>query len=232
MDRTKPPDAAERMVFGKAFREGAYQTALRAYQRGQIVRAIHMIEAEGYAAKWSDQPKTAHEWAVEVVGELDRLIKQDGEEVSYKLAVARQMISSVALLQWLFENRTHKDGRDPGDILAELVLAAINIGISETVLSSAEGGLFDEYMTLRVRHMETQESRRRGAMATNENRAQKRDKVLPLAKQILSTNPTLSNGELAHKLKAKHDLESAPRTLEGWIRKWRETGELPPVAQR
>jgi len=142
------------------------------------------------------------------------------------------MFAAIAILQDIFETRSHLDGRNPEDVLAELVIAAIRVGVAQTRLDQSEGGLFDDYMTLKIGHEQSREGRRKGALSTQEIKAQKRDSALKLAQQIVAVNPGLSNDDLAYRLKSKGSLPFATRTITEWIRAWRADGRLPPLPGR
>jgi hypothetical protein len=235
-----PPDAAERAVFNMAYEDGAFADALGAYQRGLILRSLAILKAEGCESAWNEEPPASpYEWTVAMVKALDEFIDREGEEnVGYKLQIARNTIAAVGVLQALFEGKFDRPGQgdrkswDKKDVLSELILQGVRMGGVEMMLGQAEGGLIDEYIALKWDKHQSRESRRRGADATKEAKSQKRNAALEEAQKIVSSNPTLSNDDLAFHLKRKASLPFAIRTLTEWIRAWRADGRLPPVMGR
>jgi hypothetical protein len=228
-----PLDAAERAQFNAAYELGAFADALGAYQRGLILRSLALIKAEGLSVAWTKpEPTSPYEWAGAMVAAPDQLFDAASEEVGYKARVARDTIFAVGMLQGLFEGQLKRKDRARHDLLGELVLYGVRMGGVEHMLGQTEGGLIDEYIALKWDKHQSSESRRRGANATKEAKAQKRREVLEQAQTMLRSNPTLSNDDLAFHLKQKARLPFAIRTLTGWIRDWRATDQLPPLKAR
>jgi len=220
-------------VFQMAYADGAFADALGAYQRGLIVRSIAILKAEGCSASWNEPPPNSpYEWAGAMVVALDQMFDVEGEEASYKLRIARDTIAAVAVLQGMFEGKVDRKGHARQDVLAELILQGVRMGGVEIMLGQTEGGLLDEYIALKWDKHQSREGRRRGADAAKESKAQKRNSALREAQQIVKTNPTLSNDDLAFHLKRKASLPHAIRTITGWIRGWRSEKLLPPLPGR
>jgi hypothetical protein len=227
VDNADPPDAGERAIFKMAFEERAFEDALGAYQRGQLIRALALLKAENYSVAMPTQPASGHAWAKAMVAELDRVIEAAGLAPPYKLLVAREMFAALGILQGIFEATVDNDGRDQNDMLAEWLLAAIRLGAAEAMLAQTQGGLIDEYMFLKWDKSRTQESRRRGAAKVNERKATAKQNALSAAIGIAERNATLSNEDIAIKLHSSVAADTTVKTLTQWVREWRRRELLP-----
>lgn len=228
MDLGNPPDAQQREIFATAFAAGDFGRAFGAYQLALIRRALAVLGQEQYSLDWHREPSSTFEFAAGMAVALERLIDEDSESTSYKLIVVRDVIAAVARMQELLEGR-HPENVSAPDILAELLLQGVRLGNVEVMLGQTEGGFIDEYAGLKWQEVQDYQRRQKAAASTNDKRASKRLETLRSAQEIVKINPTLTNDELAHKLKISGQLEFATRTIVGWLRKWRLGGQLPPL---
>lgn len=177
--------------------------------------------------EWIQTPKTTAEFAGGIATALEQELERQGEQASYRLLIARNVAAAVAMIQERLL-RPSDPSQTAEDATFEAFFCAFQLGAAEVHLSQTEGGIFDEYARLRWREHSAAEGRRQGAVSTNDLKRRQRNRTLSLARDIVSANPTLSNDELAFKLKARAELSQATRTITGWIRQWRKGGQLPP----
>ncbi|CAN5307436.1 hypothetical protein BH11PSE2_BH11PSE2_08700 [soil metagenome] len=228
MDLGDPPDAIQRATFEAAFLADDFTKAFGAYQLALIRRAVSLLGKQSYAIEWAKDPQSTLEFAGGLAAAVEQLVEQEGDDASYKLIVVRDVIASVAWMQVLLARRG-AHGQLASDTLAQLVLQGIRLGNVEVMLGQTEGGFMDEFAGLKWKEHLDFERRSKGANAANDRKSQMRIAVLRAAQDIVKVNPTLSNDELAFKLKAAAHTTCAIRTVSGWIRGWRKDERLPPL---
>lgn len=100
----------------------------------------------------------------------------------------------------------------------------LHMGFTPVALKDARLGHFDL-----IAELEMDRARRSaGAQATTAKRRSAREKALDVAIAITARNPTLTNEELALKLRTQADLETTVKTIGEWVRVWRREESLPP----
>ena len=227
MANPPPADADQRRIFAAAYEAGEFGRAFGAYQLALIRRALALLGNEQYQVAWQRVPASTLEFVGGLAAALGELIDESGDDASYRLLVVYDVVAAVAKMQMRL-SKTDGEETSPA-ILAELLLHAVRLGNVEVMLGQTEGGFLDEFANLKWREAQDFERRRKGASSTNSRRAEQRSTALRLAQDIVKVNPTLSNDDLAFKVKSKSDLPHAIRTITGWIRGWRGDGRLPPA---
>ncbi len=215
--------------FGAAYKAGEFERAFRVYLFAIVRRAHSLIQGEGLIVDWNRPPESFVEFAGGIAAALDKLIEQAGDDASHRLIVAREATAAAAAFQ-LVLSRARDGDEMTADDFAEVLLQTIHLGNVEVQLSQTTSGFIEDYADLKWGQQRDRKGRQRGAEATKAAKQKKHARVLELARQVVATNPTLSNDELAFKLKEKTDLSEAIRTITGWIRKWRKSGELAPIS--
>lgn len=225
MNLGNPPDAEQRETFARTFAAGEFGRAFGAYQLALIRRSLALLGQESYSIGWKKEPSSTFEFAAGLAGALEILMEEEGDDSSYRLIVVHDVIASVARMQQLLES--HPEDASAPDVLAELLLQGVRLGNVEVMLGQTEGGFLDEYAGLKWQEVQDFERRQKAAASTNDRRASKRGETLRAAQGIVKINATLTNEELAYKLKTNGQLSFATRTIVGWIRGWRRGGQLP-----
>ncbi len=208
---------------------GEFERAFRLYLFALIRRAHSLIKGEGFIVDWNRPPESFVELAGGIAAALDTLIEQAGDEASPRLIVAREVTAAAAALQLVLSRS--RDGEEmTADDFAEVLLQTIHLGNVEVQLSQTTSGFIDDYADLKWGQQRDRQRRHRAGKSTKVVKQKKHDWVLSLARPIVATNPTLSNDELAFKLKERAELKEAIRTITGWVRKWRKSGALAPIS--
>ncbi len=231
MVNAKSPDweAVAGADFGAAYSASEFERAFRLYLSAIVRRAHSLIQGEGLILDWNRPPESFAEYAGGIAAALDRLIEQAGDDASHRLIVAREVTAAAAAFQIVL-SRSRDSDEMTADDFAEVLLQTIHLGNVEVQLSQTTSGFIDDYANLKWGQQLDRERRQRAAKSTKAAKQKKHARVLELARQIVATNPTLSHDDLAFMLKKRESLTEAIRTITGWVREWRKTGELRPIS--
>ena len=113
--------------------------------------------------------------------------------------------------------------------MAFALLHAFNVGSTAEHLGLTASGHFDEFAELKFSHLNRREKQEAAARRTNEKKAELRMAAIEAARTICATNPTLSNEELGMKVMGRVNCTLTVRTITGWMREARKSGDLPTI---
>ncbi len=203
--------------------EGRFLDALNLVQGRTIDDALNWF-AEAGVRFWRppDQPDAQLSHLAHAASEaIDGL----GDKAGPKQQVAYLALMALANLREVITRPSTKS-IDAVNRIAEIVIAGATVGSAEGMMTAARLNIFEKL----AEHEFDRMRRRAGAEATHAKKRSIQEQACDVALAITATNPTLSNEELANKVKTRLNLTTTTRTVTGWMRDARRNGRLPPLA--
>ncbi len=130
----------------------------------------------------------------------------------------------VSELALLWDSLLSETESGQGELLARAILLTKSIAYDE-----ASDFVRDKQFFEKIRELELDRaSRSAGGLKRHANHEARMAPVLETARSLLAKNPTLSNDDLAHKLKLSGGKAAnlTTPTLTKWLRRWRREGNL------
>lgn len=207
-----------------AYRSGDRQEAMRLSRRAIIVQALTWFADEGVRFRVPDGEPSL-DLILGLAGAARRVVDERGESVSTKLLLAAGALESIAAYRAALTTPIEDHPQAITDALLQFVFVGMDMGRFEAMMVWTEAGLVDAFFELE----RDREKRRLGAERTRIAKATVKERALAEAIKITGTNPTLSNEELANRIRVKLELSTTIRTMTAWVRDWRRQDYLPPL---
>lgn len=152
-------------------------------------------------------------------------LKDLGERATYKQMIAQLALATLAQFRDSMLQAPPSGKSEVANWLAEIALSSAAVGSADGMMTMVRLGHFEKLSELEFDRVR----RRAGAEVTNAKKQNVRDRALAAALLVTATNPTLSNEELAVKVREREHLPTTIKTITGWIRTWRKAGDLEPI---
>jgi hypothetical protein len=210
----------------EAFKRGDFQDAFARYQSLSISLALRFFAEEG--VRFIKPPEGPAPTPTELVLGLAAAAhaefqERGGDQAPMKIATAAWMLAAVGEFRVALEEPIpmRKDAIDTK--IAEVTIRAQMVGQIDMFMTAVRLGWFDK---LRAFEME-RERRRHGAAETKAKKAALHERALGEALRITGVNATLSNEEVAVKVRESLGIATTVKTVTGWVRTWRRKRFLP-----
>lgn len=207
-----------------AFHEGRYRDAFALYHAAILSRAIRWFREEGVTFARPAGEITAVELIVGLAYAANAELHERGEAASNKLSAAAWLLQAAAELRLALEMETELSVDAVSDRLGELALRGVLLGQVDMIMMAIKLGWLDKL----AQHEVDRARRSEGAAKTNAKKASVREEALGEALRIAGKNATLSNEEVAVKVRESLRLPTTVGTLTRWVREWRRKGFIAP----
>lgn len=209
----------------ESFHAGRYKEAYGQFTASLLSSAIRMFREEGVRFARPPGELTPTELIVGLAFAANAELRERGDSASDKLSSATWLFSALAELRVALDEPVPLKVNAVSDKIAELVMRAFMIGQIEMIMNAVKLGWLDKL----AQHEMDRERRRAGADATNAKKASIREQALGEVIRIAARNPTLSNEDMALKLRESGAIQTSVKTLTEWVREWRRQGFIDAV---
>lgn len=227
MEAPETPDAAEQRLFAEAFDGGRFNDALGHLTKGLARQLYAMLKQEGHVVGWHEPPDSTFSFYAGLAVALQKLLREEGDDASYKLVIARDLTAGLAELKELLGTPL---GDNQVDGLARVLIQAIRIGAWMDQLGLATSGLLDELGELKWRAEMLKEKQRRAAEQTNAKWLAFREAALEQAVMIVAEHPDVTADDLLVTLREALPGKKLPISqLSRCVQEWVRDGQLPKL---
>ncbi len=207
-----------------AFLEGRFDASFNRMQQAGLDEAIRWFREEGLTFAKVIPNMTPLEMILGLRAAANEEVQELGDTASDKLLVAAGYLQALAEFRLALERPVAASLEAVAMRTAELSMKAMVLGEMEGLAKAIRLGWFDKMAAFE----RDRERRRLGAEKVNSQKATVRGSTLAEAMRLVGKNPTLSNEDVASKVRDILSLPTTIKTLTGWVRDWRKEDFLPP----
>ncbi|MFN3859651.1 MAG: hypothetical protein ACK4RV_18045 [Caulobacter sp.] len=222
-----PRHSQEREAVLKAYQEGRFADAYTGLQGTILTESLGYFASAGvhFARPEGDLPP--EELLSGLALAASREVEERLPDCPIALMVAAAAIGAVAQLRAALGEVLPPDANSTTQWIARFALLGMELGRADQALHMVRTGAFDA-----LGEMELMKERRRlGAEKTNAKKATAKQSALAEGMRICASNHHLSNEDLALLIRQAANLTTTIKTMTEWVRNWRRTGLLSPMAE-
>jgi len=221
-------DELEHRRYWDAYNSGRFAEALSASTEGLTRQMLQLVRLDGHEVNFKRPPANGMEFYGAIAAALNEKLQMEDEEAPLSLTVAGGLAGSLFQLQSCLKGPRPDDMSDE-DWLSFALLSAFFVGSHAEHMGLTLSGHFHEFADLKSATMARRAKQSEAAHETNAAKASARDAALTKANELCLTNPTLSNEDLALKVRERLGLSTTLKTMTDWMRKARRSGALPAI---
>ena len=223
-----PEDELEHRRYWDAYNSGRFTEALGASSQGLLRQMLELLRRDGHEVNFKRPPEDSLEFFGGIAAALNKKLEEEGEDASLSVAVAGGLAGSLLQLQSCLKGPRPADMSDE-DWLSFALLSAFFVGSHAEHMGLTLSGHFQEFLDLKTATMARRAKQSEAARETNAAKASAREAALTKANELCVSNPTLSNEDLALKVRERLGLSTTLKTMTEWMRKGRRLGALPEI---
>ena len=207
-----------------AFHDGKAKEAYGDFTASVLSEAIRWFREEGVTFTKPPGAITPSELVAGLAVAANAELRERGDDASNRLSAATWLFSAVAELRSALDEETPTTADGISERVAELILRGVTLGQIDMIMRAIDLGWLDKL----AEHEVDRARRSAGATVTNVKKATIKEEAMGEALRIAGKNQTLSNEEIAVKVRESLRIATTVKTLTGWVRAWRQQGFMPP----
>lgn len=221
-------DELDHRRYWDAYNSGRFAEALAASSQALVRQLLKVLQQDGHEVNFKRAPEDSVEFFGAIAAALNAKLQEEGEAASLNLTVAGGLAGSLFQLQSCLQGPRPEHMKDE-DWLAYALLSAFFVGSHAEHIGLTLSGHFHEFADLKHATMQRRAKQSEAARQTNARKTSTREAALAVANNLCSSNPTLSNEDLALKVRERLGLSTTLKTMTDWMRSGRRSGSLPAI---